>query len=411
MSLNAFKASRRSIETHNELEWYIENYLPSLRKNSKGGPQINLTIGDPNKYNDFKPKESVLDSASDNSHLANYEISKVKNDEIRKFLADRYNKYSMKKIDQDCIFFNYGCTMALYLGISSICERGDTIILPDTGFPYSNVLSQVIGLNICFYTLQKDSDWEIDLVDLKKSLEKYKSTVKAIVINNPCNPCANVFSEVHVKNVLALIEQYDVALVSDDIYEGMVFPGTPYARFIEYTDKIPIFLCSGISKNFLVPGWRCGWVALFVPDDLKAKFYPKMRMFETSISKTQSITAYSLIQMYYGYQKFYEEKVEELFDRYKILERELNDVKGITMIPPHGTFYITFIINPDCFENIKSSIDFCTGLYTDSNIQVLPGECFGGKLFMRVVTCSDENLLVEFSKRVREFCSKNLKKI
>lgn len=85
---------------------------------------------------------------------------------------------------------------------------------------------------------------------------------RAILINHPGNPCGNVFSKEHILDILAVAERHKLPIIADEVYEFMVFPGVEYHAFASLSKNVPVLTCSALSKRFLVPGIRMGWMVI-----------------------------------------------------------------------------------------------------------------------------------------------------
>lgn len=85
---------------------------------------------------------------------------------------------------------------------------------------------------------------------------------RAIVVNNPGNPCGNVFTAHHILEVLKIAERHKVPIISDEVYEFFAFPGVQYHSFASLSKDVPILTCSALSKRFLMPGIRMGWIII-----------------------------------------------------------------------------------------------------------------------------------------------------
>lgn len=85
---------------------------------------------------------------------------------------------------------------------------------------------------------------------------------RAILVNHPGNPCGNVFSKEHILEILEVAERHKLPIIADEVYELMVFPGVKYHSFASLSKNVPILTCSALSKRFLVPGIRMGWIVL-----------------------------------------------------------------------------------------------------------------------------------------------------
>jgi tyrosine aminotransferase len=79
---------------------------------------------------------------------------------------------------------------------------------------------------------------------------------RAIIINNPSNPCGSVYSKEHLLEIIDLADKYKLPIISDEIYGKIVFSGSKFYPLASLTNKVPILTIGGLAKEYLVPGWR-----------------------------------------------------------------------------------------------------------------------------------------------------------
>ena len=99
--------------------------------------------------------------------------------------------------------------------------------------------------------------------------------IKMILVNSPSNPQGSLLSDESIKKLmkckiklLSLVcEKYKLPILSDEIYEEMIYEGD-YKFISEYSDNVPIIRASGLTKKCLVPGWRLGWLAFYGKDNV-----------------------------------------------------------------------------------------------------------------------------------------------
>ena len=84
---------------------------------------------------------------------------------------------------------------------------------------------------------------------------------KAILINNPSNPCGSNFSQEHLVAIANLARLNNLPIIADEIYGGCVFNGT-FTPMFTLSGDVPIISLGGLAKEFIVPGWRMGWITL-----------------------------------------------------------------------------------------------------------------------------------------------------
>lgn len=88
------------------------------------------------------------------------------------------------------------------------------------------------------------------------------SRTRLILINNPSNPCGSVYSRAHLEELLAFASKYRLPIVADEIYADMVFGGAEFVAMSSLVSDVPLLVAGGIAKQYLVPGWRVGWLAV-----------------------------------------------------------------------------------------------------------------------------------------------------
>lgn len=164
-------------------------------------------------------------------------------------------------ITADDVILCSGCSCSLDLCISALSNPGDNILVPRPGFPLYTTLATGLGIKTKEYNLMPEDDWKVDLDHMESIIDE--NTV-AILINNPSNPCGSVFDEAHLKDIVAIAEKYCLPIIADEIYDHFVFNGSgkSYIPMAKVSKNVPILSCGGLTKRFLVPGWRMGWITI-----------------------------------------------------------------------------------------------------------------------------------------------------
>lgn len=136
------------------------------------------------------------------------------------------------------------------------------------GFPLYKTLAHGFGIQTKEYDLLPEQGWQVDLKHLESLIEPGKT--KAILINNPSNPCGSVFDRDHLLDILKIAEKYFLPIIADEIYEHFVFQGAKkdYIPVASLTRTVPVLSCGGLTKRWLVPGWRLGWITVHDRNDV-----------------------------------------------------------------------------------------------------------------------------------------------
>lgn len=114
------------------------------------------------------------------------------------------------------------------------------------------------------YDLDPSDDWNVDLVHMESLIDE---KTRAILVNNPGNPCGNVFDRSHLLKVIDIAARHNLPIIADEIYEFVTFPGVEFNSIASLTGDVPVLTCSGLSKRFMTPGIRLGWIVITDPEE------------------------------------------------------------------------------------------------------------------------------------------------
>lgn len=176
------------------------------------------------------------------------------------------NTKHVVKADDVCI--TSGCSHALDMAVGVLCDPGTEILLPSPGFSLYRTLSSFKDVTFKLYNLLPEKDWEADLKDMESLISP---KTRAILVNNPSNPCGSNYSAEHLKEILKLAEKHHLPIISDEIYAHMAFSGEKFHSLTELSDNVPLLVCGGLAKRYMVPGWRVGWVTVCDRNGIFAK--------------------------------------------------------------------------------------------------------------------------------------------
>lgn len=116
------------------------------------------------------------------------------------------------------------------------------------------------------YNLDPTKNWDIDLKHLESLID---DKTRAILVNNPGNPCGNVFEREHLLKIVDIAERHKLPIIADEIYEFVTFPGVEFHSIASLSRNVPVLTCAGLSKRFMTPGIRLGWIII---SDLDCSF-------------------------------------------------------------------------------------------------------------------------------------------
>lgn len=169
----------------------------------------------------------------------------------------------------DDVILACGASQALQLVFGALCDPGSNVLLPEPMFPLYATLCDNAGVEARYYRLLPERGWEVDLAHAASLCD---AQTRLLLLSNPSNPTGANFRAAHVAAICAACAALRVPVVSDEVYAGMVFAEGDAAPpvFTSVADvpfcAAPRIVVGGTAKNFMVPGWRLGWVAFLEAD-------------------------------------------------------------------------------------------------------------------------------------------------
>ncbi|KAJ8271956.1 hypothetical protein COCON_G00108150 [Conger conger] len=367
-------------------------------------PMIALSIGDPTVFGNLPTDEKVLQAMKDaiDSHQYNGYAPSVGYLQSRESVAKFFSCPEAPLAGKDVILSS-GCSQAIDLAISVLCNPGENILVPCPGFSLYKTLAVSLGIEVKLYNLQPEKSWEIDLQHLESLIDE-KTT--CLIINNPSNPCGSVFSKEHLQQILAVASRHCVPILADEIYADMVFPGCGFHSIAALSTDVPILSCGGLAKRWLVPGWRLGWILIH---DRGQTFEPEIR--EGLVKLSQRILGpCSIVQgaldsiLNNTPQDFYSNTISLIQSNSQICYTALSTIPGLFPVKSSGAMYLMVGIEMKHFPGFQSDVDFTERLVTEQSVFCLPATVFEYPNFFRIVVTVTEHMMVEACSRIRDFC-------
>ncbi len=341
---------------------------------------ITLGIGEPN----FTTPQHIMDKGIES--LERGQTGYTSNAglfELRETIAVHMQRlYDLHYAPDDQVLVTVGVSEALYIALRAILDPGDEVLVVQPCFVANAAAVEMAGGIPVIVNAYVENEFQVTGTELEAAITP---RTKAILISYPNNPTGAILTLEHMREVAAVAEKYDLVVVSDEIYERLVY-AEPHICFATLPGMYErTIVMSGVSKSYAMTGWRIGYVA--APRELMAamkKLHQYLIMSAPTIGQVAAMQA--LLQG--------EEDVERMRQSYderrRLIVGGFNDM-GLTCFEPRGAFY--------AFPNIEitgmSDEDFCETLLHEEQVAVVPGSAFGdsGKGFVRAsYTNSKENI-------------------
>jgi tyrosine aminotransferase len=358
--------------------------------------------------------EAVVQAALYKPHAAGY-TNASGSPEARRAIAMHHSCVE-RTLSPDHVIVTNGCSGALDLALTSLLDPGTTLLVPKPGFPLYQEIAEAVGANVVPYRLDPNSRWQCDLSHLEEIMANH-SNVRAIVINNPSSPTGSVFSEKHLQQILEFALKHHLPIVADEVYGDLTFGSNKFYPMAEVAARngqlVPVVTCSGLSKQFMIPGWRVGWLAFH--DNRQGSLrnveegaHRLAQVIHGVSHLTQSAIPILLATSTTGMAKWKENYRSTLENQAMLLCSSLNDSYCLKVAPPQGSMYTIVKINIDRMD-IEDDMDFAMQLVLEENVFVLPGSSFGVPNTFRVAYTAELSTLEMASQRINDFCRRHTK--
>lgn len=375
---------------------------------------IPLSIGDPTVFGNLRMAETFRDAIIENLKSENFNgySSSMGRPEARAAVA-KYYQTKTSPLTADDVIICSGCSGAIEIAIKSMTSPGENILLPKPGFSLYQTIAEQYGVKCRYYDLIAEKNWEADLEQMEQLIDE---RTKLIFVNNPSNPCGSVYSKDHLNAILDVAERNKLPIISDEIYGNMCFTGSTFYPLASLTNQVPILAVGGIAKEFLVPGYRVGWILLHDRNSILKDVIAGIKKLTQLIIGANTLVQSALPSILTPEQG--SKKHEELTQWRKTVmaqleknalytSKTLQAVPGLNVIVPQGAMYVMVGIDIESFDSISNDLEFAQALLDEESVFVIPGSCFKMPNFFRVVFSAPHEKLTEAYERIHAFCSRH----
>lgn len=315
-----------------------------------------------------------------------------------KLLRENGLSYQKEEIIVSC-----GAKHSLYNAIMTLCNPQDEVLLPRPYWvTYAEQIKLAGGIPVIL-----ECHPETLVFSLEELKRKITSRTRLLLLNNPSNPSGVVLEKEFLREIVEIIQHYDIAVISDEIYEHLVyeceFP-VSIATFPGMKERTVIV--NGVSKTFSMTGWRIGYAA-GPKEVIKAmeKLQDHSTSNPTSISQKAAIAALS------SDTQLIQEMVEKFNQRRKLMVHALQEIPGVTFPVPRGAFYLFANFTPYLERKLEgtrigTSLKLAEILLEKAHIACVPGVAFGMEGYLRFSYATSEANIEKGMLRLRDFLTK-----
>lgn len=298
-----------------------------------------------------------------------------------------------------------GAKQVIYNLAEALLDEGDEIIFPTPYWTSYVDIAEIVGAKVTLLPCPPEQDYKLTPQQLDAALA---SKPRVFLFNNPSNPTGMVYTREEIAALAeVLVRHPETWIITDDIYNRMVFDGIGYHNFVNAQPQLRerTIIIDSISKTYGMPGWRVGLFA--APESVAQALATLNSNHITCLPEVVSAAATAALS---GPQDVPERMCGEFRDCRDQVMAVLDAIPGVRCPRPQGAFYAFPDISSTFGKShsgavINNDVDFCNALLEAKGVACVPGSAFGEPRAMRIsYTCPREQL-ADGLNRIREFFS------
>ncbi|NYZ77522.1 aminotransferase class I/II-fold pyridoxal phosphate-dependent enzyme [Candidatus Micrarchaeota archaeon] len=344
--------------------------VEAKRLEKQGIKMAYLNIGDPAPFG-FRPPKHVTDAVIEAARQNYSAYAPSEGDpELRKEIA------KCEGVGEGDVFVTAGLSEGIDFLFQALVDPGRNILLPLPAYPLYSTKQRLSYGPLDFYGC--DENYEPNIDDLRKKISPY---TRAILVINPNNPTGKVYSRKTLEKIVDVAGEYKLPIIADDAYEHIILDESDYVNMRKIHKDVPIVSGNSLSKNFIYPGARVGYVAFHGNwgEEIKDAM---QRLCNQRLSVNWEMQR-GYIAALRGPMDHVKAFNAELRKRRDVLMRRVGEIEGLHVVKPGGAFYAFVKVESNRW---KSDWEFARALLK-KGVVVVPGSGFGpvGNIYFRMV--------------------------
>jgi alanine-synthesizing transaminase len=296
------------------------------------------------------------------------------------------------------VFLTAGVSEAIDLCLTALVNPGENILTPCPDYPLYPAVLAKLGAQPNRYPLDEENRWEPDLDELERRIS---AGTRAILVSNPNNPTGAVYSRQTLERIAELARQNHLVIFADEIYDKLILEGAPHTSLAALAPDVPVVTLNGLSKSYLVPGWRVGWGVVSGDAAAVKPYLEGIHQLLRARLCSNHPQQYAVRPALEGPQDHLAEFRAKLRARRDLTVNWCRATPHMSCVAPHGAFY--------AFPKIEvpvSDDQFVKQLLMEKQVLAVHGGGFGqapGTQHIRVVFLPDEATLERAYQGMRAF--------
>ena len=355
------------------IEYAIRDIVVHANQVAKAGKKIHyLNIGDPVAFDFDTPKHVKLALTRAVQRGENAYTQSEGLPALREAISNKERTVNKVRILPRDVVVTSGISEGIQMVMAALINQNDELLVPEPTYPpYVSYTKFFGGVPVPYEAIEQE-DWKPNIDDLRS---KVSDRTKGILIVNPSNPCGSLWDEKTLRHILNLAGEYSLPVISDEIYDRIVYD-KKFVSTASLTEDVPVIGLNGFSKAYLMTGWRLGYV--YFRDQQE-----RLKQLREGIDKQTRIRlcANTPVQRagvaaLNGPQGHIKTLLQKLRIRRDYAWKRMNEIKGVSCSKPEAAFYIFPKIH-SVGSTWKTDLDFVLDLLRQTGVLLVQGSGFG----------------------------------
>jgi alanine-synthesizing transaminase len=355
-------------ERSKKMRYAIRDIMVVAQQAQAAGKELlRLNIGDPPAFDFTTPRhiiEATFEAMLDGN--TGYAPSSGIPEALRAIRTE-CERDGIRSIQE--VFVSAGVSEAIEVCIAALLNPGENILIPSPGYPLYEAALLKLGGEPVTYQCDEQDGWQPDLDDLARQVNP---KTRGIVVINPSNPTGAICRRDTLMGILEIASRHGLVVFADEIYNKLLLDPLEHIPMGSLTSELPVVTFNGLSKAYLAPGFRMGWIVVSGPEQGLAPYREAIaKMLRVRLSAHHA-AQFAIPAALEGSQRHLPGVIEKLRRRRDLTVSLLNAIPRVSCVPPRAAFYAfprLDIARPDS--------EFAMDLVRQTGVLVVPGSGFG----------------------------------
>jgi aspartate/methionine/tyrosine aminotransferase len=389
----------------NRFSYAIRNIVAAAQAVEAAGTTVRyLNIGDPVAFG-FRTPQHLIEAAAramregHNGYLPSTGIPSA-----REAVAADYAQRGVQ-VGADRVLITTGSSEGIELALNALVDPGDEVLVPMPTYPLYTAILAKIDAQPRYYRTDPNRDWLPDLEHLSSLVTR---RTRVLVVIDPNNPTGAVYPAATRRALLEIADRHNLTIVADEVYGELGYEGTvPLLGTLD--PDAPIVSSSSLSKAYLAPGWRAGWMVVSSTPRLDPVLAAMKKLADGRLCSPGPMQ-FAVTAALTGDRSHQPAFRRALAERARVTTETLNAIPGMRCVAPRAAFYAmpSVMLPPG-----RTDEDYVLALLRETGILTVHGSGFGTppeQGFFRVVFLADPEELRRLYADVAAFTAEYLRR-